>query len=190
MMTLSLYKQKKIIDKWVKGGQVKTIAREEKVCAETVRRCLEKNKDKTGYKRGKSSNKRRDNEHVHSRFLAGEFSSDTQLRSKESSMNENMNSGFSRQNNSDDVKKMMMGSENLNLNSDVDQICSILEKMQKQEDSVVTTLTDHINFDEIDSNQTMLIKQLMQEIHTINTELSEVKQQITEMQSTRKKNEI
>lgn len=53
-MTLSSYKIKKIFTKWSNGKNIKEIAREEKVCPETVRRYLENNKDLSGYERGQS----------------------------------------------------------------------------------------------------------------------------------------
>ena len=56
-MTTSTYREKKMVRKFLTDVNIRQIAREEKVCPETVRKILEKNWGETGYQRGRSFQK-------------------------------------------------------------------------------------------------------------------------------------
>jgi hypothetical protein len=188
-MTLSPYKENKIIKKRTKGKKIKQIAREEKVCPETVRRCLERNSEITGYKRKSACQEQRKSkkESEKSRFRAGDFTPIDTNQSLENKNDENNFMQYSLENNVFDGKKRIVNSDNQDSNSEVDQICSILEKMKTQEDRIVNTLADQSMMNTTaDSPNTLAIKQLIQEINDINVQLAEVREQITRMQSSEK----
>lgn len=56
-MTITTYKEKKIVSKYLTNEKIQQIARDEKICPETVRKILEKHYGETGYQRGRSLKK-------------------------------------------------------------------------------------------------------------------------------------
>jgi hypothetical protein len=169
MMTLSTYKINKIMEKWVNGKEVKAIAREEKVCPETVRRYLEQNGDKTGYKRGFSE------KIVSSKITFG----------APPHQNNHAKLGGMKT-----IKKSEDEGQNRNASPEIDSVCTRLELMMQQEESLRTTLLDTDSIKIQNPNQSVIMQQLMEEIKNIHGQLAEFRKEIGSLQSSVKKNQI
>jgi hypothetical protein len=167
-MTLSSYKINKIMEKWVNGKEVKAIAREEKVCPETVRRYLEKNGEQTGYNRG----------------IIGQIES-----SKKTDVLSPLPDNRVELIGNKTVKKSKNRVHRKNPSPDIDQVCSRLEQMMQQEDNLRTTLLDSDSIDIHNPNQTLVMTQLVEEIKNIHGQLAEFRQELGCLQSSVKKKE-
>lgn len=166
MMTLSTYKINKIMEKWVNGKEVKAIAREEKVCPETVRRYLEQNGDQTGYKRGFSE------KNVSSKITVG----------APPHQNNHAKLGEIKT-----IKKSKNKKHIKNPTPEIDSVCSRLELMMQQEENLRTTLLDTDSTVTQNPNQSVIMQQLMEEIKNIHGQLAEFRQELSHMQSSAKK---
>ncbi len=169
MMTLSSYKINKIMEKWVNGKEVKTIAREEKICPETVRRYLENNFNETGYKRG----------------TIGQIESSKKTDGVTCIPNNCVELGeintIKKSNNKKHIK---------NQSPEIDSVCSRLELMMQQEENLRTTLLDTDSIKIQNPNQSVIMEQLMEEIKNIHGQLDEFRKEIGSLQSSVKKNEV
>ena len=165
-MTLSSYKINKIMEKWVNGKEVKAIAREEKVCPETVRRYLEKNGEQTGYNRG----------------IIGQIES-----SKKTDVLSPIPNNRVELIGNKTVKKPKDRVHGKNSSPEVDRACSLLEQMMQQEDNIRTTLIDTESIDTQNPNQILAMKQLVGEIKNIHGQLAEFREELSHLQSSIKK---
>ena len=149
------------MEKWVDGKEVKSIAREEKVCPETVRRYLEKNRDQTGYTRGSS-------EMIPSKKIDADSIIELDMVD---SVKKNA------------IKNVKDNEQSKNASPEIDRVCSLLEQMVEQEDNLRTTLMDSDSFIAPNPNQTLMMKELFDEIKNIHGQLAEFRQELNKMRS-------
>lgn len=174
-MTLSSYKEKKIIYKKRDGKKIKQIAREEKVCPETVRRCLERNFNQTGYRRNKTSKTKSFNQNEQNFLVAGDFSSTKAIFNDSNSIEKNKirNSTNQSFNLANDCSKKS-GVQPMKL----DQISTLLENLIGQGDDVEKTLSDTNEFDKTLVFDKEMMKQVVHDIHTLQSQLAEVQREL------------
>lgn len=183
-MTLSTYKENKIIDKWLNGGQIKTIGREEKVCAETVRRCLERNEEKTRYIRNVSNKIDGGKKDVSSRFIAGEVYFSKDNFSNKSVIEKNVK-GVDSNHSLGSLPKKDIEKYSSMKPMDIDHISILLEQIVDQESDIKTSLCNQLHFDENGSFNKKLMMQVVQDIKTLQSQLVEVQSELRKMKETK-----